>query len=269
MIAPQVFSSASAPAGRRPSRPGSARSGFCSWSGSPPRLKRQGEGRNWPPREGLVVRSDGTPLIMSTPSTNLSVTTYRDLNGQRRRLRTEPTCSRACTWPASTGSPASSPTSQAGSRGSRFSSNEREPTVNWFFVHDGKPEGAGYFVGYERESNRRVGFIGLSGFRSDPVPVDEWIPVRGALITDYSHWSSAPISIDAGTLGAAGLRPDRWDLPPRLVYVPSGNHLRLVDLAARTVTTVFETPEPIESLGVPALSALWPAAIPRRNNPSW
>ena len=27
-------------------------------------------------------------------------------------------------------------------------------------------EGAGYFVGYERESNRRVGFIGLSGFQS-------------------------------------------------------------------------------------------------------
>ena len=29
--------------------------------------------------------------------------------------------------------------------------NEREPTVNWFFVHDGKPEGAGYFVGYEQQ----------------------------------------------------------------------------------------------------------------------
>ena len=44
--------------------------------------------------------------------------------------------------------------------------NEQEPDVNWFFVHDGKPEGAGYFVAYERESNRRVGFIGLAGFRS-------------------------------------------------------------------------------------------------------
>ena len=72
--------------------------------------------------------------------------------------------------------------------------NEREPTVNWFFVHDGKPDGAGYFVGYERESNRRVGFIGLSGFRSDPVPAAEWIPVRGELIGP-SHWSSAPVWI--------------------------------------------------------------------------
>ena len=29
--------------------------------------------------------------------------------------------------------------------------NEQEPTVNWFFVHDGKPDGAGYFVAYERD----------------------------------------------------------------------------------------------------------------------
>ncbi len=103
--------------------------------------------------------------------------------------------------------------------------NEREPTVNWFFVHDGKPEGAGYFVGYERMSNRRVGFIGLSGFRSDPVPADEWIPVRGALIMDYSHWSSAPRWIYSGRVQVP--RVDQSDLPPRLVYVPSGNRLRL------------------------------------------
>ena len=54
--------------------------------------------------------------------------------------------------------------------------NEREPTVNWFFVRDEKPDGAGYFVAYERKSNRRVGFIGMSGFRIDPVPRADWIP---------------------------------------------------------------------------------------------
>ena len=112
-----------------------------------------------------------------------------------------------------------------------------------------------------RMSNRRVGFIGMAGFRSDPVPADEWIPVRAALIMDHSHWSSAPNSINLGLGWAAGLRPGRWDLPPRLVYVPSGNRLRLVDLAARTVTTVFETPEPIESLGVPTFSS-WSGGHP-------
>ena len=51
--------------------------------------------------------------------------------------------------------------------------DERDPSVTWFFVHDGQPQGAGYFVGYERVSNRRVGFIGLAGFRSHSVPAAE------------------------------------------------------------------------------------------------
>ena len=51
------------------------------------------------------------------------------------------------------------------------------------------------------------------------------------------------------------IRPDRWDLPPHLVHVPSGNDLRLVDLAARTVATVFQAPEPIEGVGVPTVAS--------------
>ena len=77
--------------------------------------------------------------------------------------------------------------------------------------------------------------------------------MRAELITDYANWSSAPISIYLGSQRWR-IRPDRGDLPPRLVYVPSGNRLRLVDLAARTVTTVFEAPEPIESVGIPTIS---------------
>jgi hypothetical protein len=41
-----------------------------------------------------------------------------------------------------------------------------------------------------------------------------------------------------------------------LVYLPSGSQLRQADLGARTVTTVYETPEPIESVGIPSL-AYW------------
>ena len=126
--------------------------------------------------------------------------------------------------------------------------NEREPTVNWFFVHNGKPDGAGYFAAYERTSNRRVGFIGMSGFRKGPVPAADWIPVQG------QPKSSAPVSIYSHQ--AWVLRPAAGDVPPRSVYLPSGSQLRQADLAARTVTTVFEAPEPIESIGIPTL-AYW------------
>ena len=213
----------------------------------------QGGRQNWPPREDFVVRSDGTPLIRSTPWENYSNATYRDLNGgtqaapDREHLvpavymsgihRTPDIFSGQPTWPQ---------------RLMMFI-NEREPSVTWFFVHDGKPEGAGYFVGYERESNRRVGFIGMSGARQDPVPINEWIPVSGSLVTNHSRWSSAPLTIYWRPNTDFKLGPS--DLPPRLVYVPSGNDLREVDLAARTITTVFETPEPIESPGIPAIES--------------
>ena len=118
-------------------------------------------------------------------------------------------------------------------------------------MHDGKADGAGYFVGYESKSRRRVGFIGLSGFRPEPLPIEQLIPVRGQLAADYSQWSSLPDSIYWGASRWRNVRTDLRDLPPHLVHVPSGNDVRLVDLAARTVKTVFHAAEPIESLGIP------------------
>ncbi len=203
------------------------------WLGTSIRDAWQGGRRNWPRLEELVVRSDGTLLIGSTPPENLSLTTYRDLSGRPQDAPDR----NDLLWAISMSGEHRTPdffSSQLG-WGQRLKvfRDERNPTVNWFFVHDGKPAGAGYFVSYERVSNRRVGFIGLSGFRSHSVPAAEWFPLRGDLISDDSQW--------------------RWS--PRLVYVPSGNLLRLVDRATRSVTTVFETPEPIESLGIPMHSS--------------
>ena len=68
-----------------------------------------------------------------------------------------------------------------------------------------------------------------------------------------SGWSSLPVTVWWRNNRAVKL--DRWDVPPHLVYVPSGNQLRLVDLAARTINTIFETPEPIGWAAVPMLSS--------------
>lgn len=198
--------------------------------------------------ERIEVRSDGTVLIASTPQDNLSQVTYRDLKGMTQEA---PDPDDVLPTVLLLGAPDTprflSPQTDWAGRLTPFV-NEREPTVNWFFVHDGKPDGAGYFAAYERTTNRRVGFIGMSGFRSSPVPAADWIPVRGA------PKSSAPVSIysDHGWV----LRPAPGDVPPHQVYLPSGSQLRQADLAARTVTTVYETTEPIESVGIPTL-AYW------------
>jgi hypothetical protein len=206
--------------------------------------------------ERLVLRSDGTPLIMSTRFDNLSVSTYRDLGGRAQEAPDQNELLQSVYIPGEHEKPGFFAEQSGWEQRLNVFVNEQEPKVLWYFVHDGKPEGAGYFVGYERESNRRVGFIGLSGFRSDSVPSDERIPVRNPLMTGYSQWSSAPTWIGSWQRWEPlGRRSDRSDLPMRLVHVPSGNRVRLVDLATRTVKTVFETPEPIEALGVPTISS--------------
>jgi hypothetical protein len=227
---------------------------LVAWLGNS--IQQAWQGKNRLVFERLEVRSDGTILIQSNPQDNLSEVSYRDLNGvvqdapDRVVLNTP---DRKDLLPAvylfGTDERPGFFSPQPGwlERLTAFV-NEREPAVNWYFVHNGKPNGAGYFTAYERTSNRRVGFIGMSGFHSGPVPAADWIPVQG------EPKSSAPVSIYSRQTWV--LRPGGGDVPPRLVYLPSGRHLRQADLAARTVTTVFEAPEPIESIGIPTL-AYW------------
>ena len=49
----------------------------------------------------------------------------------------------------------------------------RWPATYWYFVSDGRRDGAGYFVGYDSKSNACVGYLGTAGFRNQPLPAEE------------------------------------------------------------------------------------------------
>jgi hypothetical protein len=210
-------------------------------------------GKSRSPYESLVVKEDGTILIQSVPLDNLSQVTHRDLEGrpvegperrdQAPALYLDGERKPGILWFAQ----------PRWEQRIKLFMDEREPAALWYFVHDGQPDGSGYFVGFEQGSKRRIGFIGLAGLRSDAVPQDERIPVRGEQMLDQKMWSSVPLWISVR--GRQPGRPEPWDVPPRLVHIPSGNRLRLVDLAARTVTIVFEAAEPILSVAVPTISS--------------
>jgi hypothetical protein len=204
-------------------------------------------------REDVVVASDGTPLISNTTFDDPTVSTYRDLTGRAHAVLETKDMLQGVYLVADQGTPGILSGRLPWEQRLNAFVNEREPEVNWFFMHDGNAQGAGYFVAFHSVSNRRIGFIGLSGFRSEPVPESEWIPVRGELIAAYSMWSSVPVWLNSDR--ARALRPESWDIPPHMVYVPSGQRLVRVDLGARTIESVFESPEPIVSMGVPILSS--------------
>ena len=174
----------------------------------------------WPeqkPRayESVLVRSDGSLIIQNYDLDDPSHITYHDLEGHAEGAPGSEDQIRPVSM---SGEPEKmryfTPQPDWSSRLMSFF-NEQEHDVNWYSVRDGKPDGAGYFVAYNRMTNRRMGFLGMSGFRADPLPRAEWIPMHG------EPTSSMAGSIFSGRAWSY-YRPERWDVPPHWVYVPSG-----------------------------------------------
>jgi hypothetical protein len=51
--------------------------------------------------------------------------------------------------------------------------------VAWYFLHDGKRQGHGCFVGYDKRSRHAVGYIGRNGFTADAPAPDDQFPIGG------------------------------------------------------------------------------------------
>jgi hypothetical protein len=216
------------------------------WAGSP----------DWPPRENLAVKREGALLMASTPrgARQASYTELdgRAVSGSENLDLVEPVFMNTLTlWsgfdlyrflfdPEELFS--------GWEHRLKMFADDQHPNLNWFFVHDGKFDGTGYFVGYDRADSRLIGYIGQSGFTSSPVPAGDQFPVRLDLMSDARFWSSAKLSILGGKLLDQGVRPTE---PSRYVTVPARNRLFVVDLSKRTVETIFESPEIIESFTIP------------------
>jgi len=213
-----------------------------------------GTGGESPRVDRLVVERDGTPLIQSYPANDYTKATLRRLDGgEATTLQSGESPHQTVLAGESSAGPASFQGESWASRLLDFI-NEREPNALWYFVQDGGPRNSGYFVGYERVSNRIIGYIGLAGLREGPIPPDERIPANLEANYGYSRWSSIPSTAysSAGFRSGASLSQD---VPSRLVHIPSGDILRVVDLGDRTVRTVFKAPEPIVSVAVPFIAA--------------
>jgi hypothetical protein len=128
--------------------------------------------------------------------------------------------------------------------------DELQPDEVWYFIHDGRTYGAGYFAGYDKVEKRRMGFIGDKGFSVARPPREDWFRVERHLVKSplMKLWTS--IGVIKGPAGVSLDSFEKSPIPPHLVFVPSGHELKQVDLSTRTVRTVLTTPEPIEGIRV-------------------
>ena len=122
----------------------------------------------------------------------------------------------------------------------------RKPPADWYFLHDGKPAGWGYFVGYDHNSRKRIGYLGRLGFRSDLPPTDERFAVPGRMVHDRDWCARA---VGRGPDGQGGLQPQASGIAANVVHVLSVGHLYEVDLTRRAVRDVWPAGD-LLSLGV-------------------
>ena len=116
---------------------------FVVWVGAAIQSVWEGGQETWPPREELVVKSNGTPLIRSTPFHNLSLLSFRDLSG-RPEDDPGPDGVRPGLTMAGELPDVDSFWSDGGwEQRLKVFINEREPAIDWFFVHDGKARRVG------------------------------------------------------------------------------------------------------------------------------
>lgn len=204
---------------------------------------------NW---ENIVIASDGTPLISTQhmDANSQIAFTYRDLKDQPHA--DVPYLKQLKPTQVSGLQNAPRPLSEWNQRLKVFLDDSR-PTTVWYLVHDGQFEGSAYLVGYDRPNNRLIGYLGMSGLKQRPLSKEELIPIRGESMLYLANWSSVPINILYTNYNLTW--PDRLELPARRVYIPSGKRLLLADLGAGTIVPVFETPEPIISVGVPTIAS--------------
>jgi hypothetical protein len=132
--------------------------------------------------ERLIFLPDGTALVEVAEVGRHEARHYRDLDG---RPVSRPHADNSH-WLKGTPLPAALP-ERAGPGdipwGQRLGSfaDGRSPAGYWYFVSDGRPDGAGYFVCYDSKSNACLGYLGTAGFRAGPLPPDEMVPFGGAV----------------------------------------------------------------------------------------
>ncbi|HQU45882.1 MAG TPA: hypothetical protein PK867_23910 [Pirellulales bacterium] len=115
-----------------------------------------------------------------------------------------------------------------------------DPQVAWFIVHSPLKEGLAYFVGYEVATRERIGYLGQMGFRSSLPPLEEWFPMAGDTTTRMAANAT-------GSRTPAGLTAVVYTplLPPGVVYLATDERVWEVNLNARSVRILFDSPATI------------------------
>jgi hypothetical protein len=103
------------------------------------------------------------------------------------------------------------------------------PGESWYAVSE--PDGSTKFVGFDMQSRRILGYLGRSGFRDTPPPLDDQFPLTPEFVRD---------SPESGGNSRRNLEPWRYSSGAlRPLLLPLANEVVEIDVAKRKVATVW------------------------------
>jgi hypothetical protein len=136
-----------------------------------------------------------------------------------------------------------------------FSDHLASPTF-WYFIHDGKLDGKGYFVGYDAKSKSCVGYLGRQGACSDVPSAENWFSMDGRKMSANRMW------IRPGFF--PGFRKDYglyiYGSDPfylggfKKIAMISGDELLQIDFQNRSINTLMKTSGMVSMMYIEAAS---------------
>jgi hypothetical protein len=117
------------------------------------------------------------------------------------------------------------------------------PTAEyWYLLADGVPPGTAYFVGYDGETARRIGYLGAKGFQLElPGPADRFSVDDKALFERRALATPPSLTLQASSLREGLIQYDALRILGR-GYLLCRDRLVEYDLKARRIRTVGHFP---------------------------
>ncbi len=114
---------------------------------------------------------------------------------------------------------------------------------SWYFIHDGRWDGVGYFVGYDKLNKECLGFLGTDGWEQQRPTQERCFPLR---FNDYTHGGDGITSAQTyryplGYYAFSDNRNTQW--PTWAVAVRMGPKVVMANLRDKTVEPLFENPD--------------------------
>jgi hypothetical protein len=196
-----------------------------------------------PPAERLQLLEDGTPVVEVEDRVATHSRRYHDLDGHPVPKPDSDHTGRLNAVQL----PAALRTETDGTWEQRIRSfaDGGSPAAFWYFLSDGRPDGTGYFAGYDSQSRSLVGHIGTAGFRDGPLPESERFPFSGPASGRGSRLvctercvnpAEHPDPNDAGQAARGSL--STWDV----YLVGTDGTVWHIDLHERTVHVALSEP---------------------------